>query len=147
MKKTAVCLVVWCVLGLAGPAPVRAQDLDIVVQDFICSGGRYLILFGVVNTYTVERHPAVAFKVLRNGVPAGCKSMTLTVPPGADGSETRKIFIDAPCDEAADTVLNSKIYPRHYWNRVGPWLADCPGKQEPLFHFGKEGGAAGQPAE
>jgi hypothetical protein len=103
----------------------RAQNLAVVVEDFSCVEGKYIIKFGVVNRNTYERNPTIAFKIRGGSGALACKELTLTVPAGSDGSVLQEIALDGPCMKG-EATLESRVFDQRDRNRAGPWLSDCP---------------------
>ena len=103
----------------------RAQNLDVILGDFYCLEEKYVIKFGVVNSYTFQREPTIAFKILDGKQALACKEVTLTVPAGSDGSEIQEIALDGPCTKG-EVTLEARVFDQAVRNRVGPWLSDCP---------------------
>jgi hypothetical protein len=126
IKKRAFSLIILFTLTLLSfLLSAQAARFQLVVEEFSCDEGKYVIRFGVVNEYTYERNPTVAFKILQGGKPLACQSISLSVAAGSDGSEIHQVIINAPCGEE-DVNLNARLFPRVERNKAGPWLSDCP---------------------
>jgi hypothetical protein len=100
--------------------------MDIDIKTFVCSEGIYFIRYGVINRYTYDTNPTIAFKIIKDGRPIACKRITLRIPSGSDGSRKHDLFIETLCSEEERVTLESRIFKRDRRNEVGPWLGDCP---------------------
>ena len=105
---------------------IEAGEMDIDIKAFVCSEGIYFIRFGVINGYTYDMNPIIAFKIIKDGTPIGCGRVALHTPAGADGSREQELFIETICSEREQVTLESKIFKHEQRNAVGPWLGDCP---------------------
>ena len=105
---------------------LEAGEMDVDIKAFVCSEGIYFIRFGVINRYTYDTNPTIAFKIIKDGRPIACERITLRVPPGADGSRKHELFIETICSAGERVTLESRIFKRDRRNEVGPWLGDCP---------------------
>jgi hypothetical protein len=103
----------------------HGRNLDIDVKDFTCDGGKYYLRFGVINHYTYDRNPTLAFKLVQGDRVLNCKTVDLYVPAGADGSNVQELYFDLGCEEEV-VSLQFRVFERRDRNRVGVWLADCP---------------------
>jgi len=105
---------------------LEASEIDLDIKAFVCSEGIYFIRFNVINRYTYDTNPTIAFKIIKDGRPIACKTITVRVPSGSEGSRTYELFIETICSEEERTTLESRIFKRDRLNEVGPWLGDCP---------------------
>ena len=126
MKKMAIPSVFFSVFIFLIFGSVQARTLDLNVQVFVCTDDRYLIRYTVRNNFTYDKHPIIAFKVLKGDEVIACKRVSLTIPAGHDGSEVHEVSLDAPCFQDEKVSLSYRIFPRVVQNKVGPWLSDCP---------------------
>ncbi len=122
-------MVVWVILWASAlpfcSAP-EAGEMDVDIKAFVCSEGVYFIRFGVINRYTYDPNPTIAFKIIKDGRPIACEKIILHVPPGSDGSREHELYIEKACFEEEGVTLESRIFTRDRRNKVGPWLGDCP---------------------
>jgi hypothetical protein len=107
-------------------ASIEGAELGIKVQQFVCKDSHYTVTFGVINTYTYNPQPIVAFKVVRKDAVLECKSVSLDAAPGEDGTTVRELKFDLPCTPEETASLQHRVFDRRSRNRVGLWLGDCP---------------------
>ena len=103
----------------------RAQDLELVLGDFYCLEGKYIVKFGVVNSYTFQREPTIGLKIIDGDKVVACEEITLSVPPGSDGTVIHEVTFSGPCS-GGEFTLESRIVDQTVRNRIGPWLSGCP---------------------
>lgn len=127
MSKKKLLWTFSAVLFFSFLSPALGENLDLDVKDFTCSDGKYGLKFGVINHYTYDRNPTIAFKLVRGEQILGCQTVSLNVPAGADGSELQEVYFHLPCKQEGVTI-RFRIFERRDRNRVGVWTADCPTK-------------------
>ena len=126
MKKRVLFMVFFGLLifSTLGSAPRATIDLQIKV--FVCSEDNYMVRYTVRNTFTYVKNPSIAFKVVKGDEVIACERVSLTLPPGDDGSEIREINMAAPCFQDEKVSLKFRVFPRVVQNKAGPWLSNCP---------------------
>jgi hypothetical protein len=125
MSKTLLLGLMLFLFSLVSFPSAHAQEVKVVLEDFLCLEEKYVIRFGVANSYTLQKDSTIAFKILQGRVPVACTEITLSVPGDSDGSVLREIALDGPC-ATGELTLESRIFDQSIRNRVGPWLSDCP---------------------
>lgn len=131
MRTRTVGLALALFIPLALFSLADGAELSIKVHEFVCRDGHYLVRFGVINTYTYNPQPIVAFKIIRNGQILDCKTTNLDVAPGEDGSPSYRVIFELSCGQDEAPSLQYLIFDRRARNRVGIWLGDCPSKAAP----------------
>jgi len=107
------------------PSSPGEQPLSLEVKKFWCMDSRYHIEFSVINKYTYDIRPTVAFKLFEGNTVFAIKRMILDVPAGSDGSDIRKVTLENPCRGDKAAVVGRVFDPRDI-NRVGIWLNQVP---------------------
>lgn len=131
MKMRTAALALALLMPLALLCPAGGAELSIKVHQFICSDGHYLVRYGMINTYTYNPQPIVAFKVMRGDQVLDCKTAAPDVSPGQDGSPAYSVTFDRSCRPDEAVSLQYRVFDRRARNRVGIWLGDCPPKEAP----------------
>ena len=126
MRKTMLIAGLLWMSALLFSSALEAGEIDVDIKAFVCSEGIYFIRFSVMNHYTYDCNPTIAFKIIKDGRPIACNRITLRVPAGADGSREHEFFIETICSEQDQVTLESRLFKRDHRNEVGPWLGDCP---------------------
>ena len=114
-----------CLLLLCFSSIAQGRVLTINVKESKCLEGKYILKFGMINKYTYNRNPILAFKIIQGDKILACKKISLCVPAGADGSDLHEVAFDLECGEEGITY-QLMIFERRASGRVNYWLSDCP---------------------
>ena len=125
-KSAVVCLIVLIFISLFLPTLATGSQLDIDIKDFLCRDGKYVVLFGIINKFSYNQKPIVAFRVLKGTKPVACKKISVDAPTGADGSAVHEAIIGVCSDE--DVILESRIFKQRHRDDVAGWFSGCPVK-------------------
>ena len=123
--KPVFLLWISCFLLLSLSSIAQGRVLTIDVKESECLEGKYVLKFGMINKYTYNRHPILAFKIMRGDKILACKKISLFVPAGADGSDLHELTFDLECREEGITY-QIMIFERRARGKVNFWLSDCP---------------------
>lgn len=103
----------------------HGRELDLYIKEFKCKKEKYILKFGVINKFTYNRKPTVAFKIRKMDKILACKKSPINVPEGSDGSKVYEVTFDIECGEEL-LSFSAKLFERRVLNRLNFWLSDCP---------------------
>jgi hypothetical protein len=118
-----LCIASLLILSLFSLA--HGRELDLYIKEFKCTKEKYILKFGVINKFTYNRQPTVAFKIRKMDKILACKKIPITVPEGSDGSKVHEVTFDIECGEEL-LSFSAKLFERSVLNRLNFWLSDCP---------------------
>ena len=105
-----------------------AKDVKLVVKKIEKINEEEISLqYSVINTKDYDlNNMIIAFKILEDGTPVGCKEIKSTVPGGADGSDIKETNIKIS-GHGGKLKYKSNIF---FWNTkryaIDKWFSECP---------------------
>ncbi|MBN1903474.1 MAG: hypothetical protein JW927_00080 [Deltaproteobacteria bacterium] len=106
--------------------PSYASDLELVITDVKrISEKEVVIKYGVISRKNFDfPNVSIAFKILVNDKPIGCKEVRAVIPEGSDGSDIQETTISTSSGDEAFT-LSSRIFYSTKRYRIEEWFSDC----------------------
>ena len=103
------------------------RDLDLIIKESLNTEEGVKISYGIKNQKNfLRRNVKVAFRILADGKPVGCRVVNLDVPARSTGDQILEVTIPAPCKEKSCKV-SAQIFDstaRKY--RIDNWMSECP---------------------
>ena len=128
MNKTKFYLFSLLFIFLLPLTHVNAKDVKLVVNKMEKINDEEIsVQYSVINTKDYDlNNMIIAFKILENDTPVGCKEIKSTVPGGSDGPDIREIKIKIS-GHGGKLKYKSNIF---YWNTkryaIDKWFSECP---------------------
>lgn len=106
--------------------PSYANDFDLVINDVNrISEEEVVIKYGVISRKNFDfPNVSIAFKILVNDKPIGCKEIRSTIPKNSDGSGIQETTISTSSGDK-EFKLSSRIFYSTKRYRIEEWFSDC----------------------
>lgn len=118
----AMCFLFVCLLQV----PSYASDFELVINDVKrISEEEVVIKYGVISKKNFNfPNVSIAFKILVNDKPIGCKEVRTVIPKGSDGSDIQETTVSTSSGDKEFT-LSSRIFYSTKRYRIEEWFSDC----------------------
>ena len=106
---------------------VNANDFELVIKKVEqINEEEITIQYSVINRRNYNRNNvSLAFKILEEDIPVGCKEIKTTIPKGSDGSDIKETKIKIS-GKGKNLKINSTIFYITKRYRIDEWFSGCP---------------------
>ncbi|NLD38558.1 MAG: hypothetical protein GX654_16990 [Desulfatiglans sp.] len=103
-----------------------ASDFELAVKEVTrISEKEVVIKYSVISKKDFDfPNVSIAFKILVNDKPIGCKEVRTVIPEGSDGSDIQETTVSTSSGDKGFT-LNSRIFYSTKRYRIEEWFSGC----------------------
>lgn len=129
MNKIKILLIPLFFVFLVPLNAASAKDVKLVVEKMEKINNEEIsVQYSVINRKNHDlNNMIIAFKIIEEGVPVGCKEIKTNIPGDSDGSDTKETKIKIS-GNGGKLKYKSNIF---YWNAkryaIDKWFSECPG--------------------
>ncbi len=103
------------------------RDLELILKESLNTENGVKISYGIINQKDfLRRNVTIAFKIMVDNKPAGCREVTLDVPANSTGDQIMEVTIPAPCKDKACKVAAQIFDSTARKYRIDNWMSECP---------------------
>ncbi len=103
------------------------RDLELVLKGSQNTEEGIKISYSIINQKDfVRRNVKIAFKILADNKPVGCREVTLDVPANSTGDQIMEVIIQAPCKDKSCKVAAQIFDSTARKYRIDNWMSECP---------------------
>jgi hypothetical protein len=116
------CFLFFCLFQVSS----YASDLELVISDVQRINEKEVVIkYGVISRKDFDlSNVSIAFKILVNDKPIGCKEVRSIIPEGSDGTDIQEATISTSSGDEA-FKLESRIFYSTKRYRIEEWFSDC----------------------
>jgi hypothetical protein len=103
-----------------------ASDFELVINDVKRINEKEVVIkYGVKSRKNFDfPNVSIAFKIVANDKPIGCKEVISVIPKGSDGSEIKETTVSTSSGEEEFQLKSSLFYSTKRY-RIEEWFSDC----------------------